>query len=158
MYGLKKSYINSFIYLSPTSLHKPPDATYMHLWSFNEKVGQITTGIPCFAYFCDCAMRSQLSFLNSLITRVPSSGNWCRYKVKLYYNWKQMSENSELQFMLFYWSMNSWIRPSMKTTKIGSLLLILRSPKGGCCSISDDLSCSPKNIKLSTVWFMWILV
>ena len=24
----------------------------------------------------------------------------------------------------------------------GSILLILRSPKGGCCSISDDLSCS----------------
>ena len=26
----------------------------------------------------------------------------------------------------------------------GWILLILRSPKGGCCSISDDLSCSSK--------------
>ena len=46
---------------------------------YDEKVGQITTGIPCFAFFCDCATWSQLSFLNSLITRAPSSGNWCRY-------------------------------------------------------------------------------
>ena len=45
---------------------------------YDEKVGQITTGIPCFAFFCDWT-RSQLSFLNSLITRAPSSGNWCRY-------------------------------------------------------------------------------
>ena len=40
---------------------------------YDEKVGQITTGRPCIAFFCDCATRSQLSFLNSLITRAPSS-------------------------------------------------------------------------------------
>ena len=32
----------------------------------DEKVGQITTGILCFAFFCDCATRSQLSFLRRL--------------------------------------------------------------------------------------------
>ena len=46
---------------------------------YDEKVWQITTGIPCFAFFGDCATRSQLSFLNSLITRAPSSVNCCRY-------------------------------------------------------------------------------
>ena len=46
---------------------------------YDEKVGQITTGRPSFAFFCDCGTRSQLSFLNNLITRAPCSGNWCRY-------------------------------------------------------------------------------
>ena len=34
------------------------------------------------------------------------------------------------------------------------ILLILRSPKGGCCSISDDLSCSCicSNIEISLSW------
>ena len=30
---------------------------------------------------------------------------------------------------------------------MGSVLLYLRSPRGGCCSISDDLSCSVNNLR-----------
>ena len=54
----------------------------MHLWSLRWKSGQITTRIPCFAFFCDCATLSQISFLNSIITRAPYGGNWCRYHIE----------------------------------------------------------------------------
>ena len=33
----------------------------------------------------------------------------------------------------------------------GCVLLYLRSPKGGCCSISDDLSCSPNRLKSTSI-------
>ena len=34
----------------------------------------------------------------------------------------------------------------------GWILLILRSPKGGCCSISDDLSCSSNQTPEDSLW------
>ena len=83
-----KIHILTLLFLSPISLH---NLLMQRIWiygRYDEKVGQITTEIPCFAFFCDCATRSQLSFLNSLITRAPSSGNWCRYKRRLLLNWK----------------------------------------------------------------------
>ena len=61
-----------YLPLLPTSLLMRRICIYGR---YDEKVGQITTGMTCFAFFCDCATRSQLSFFNSLITRAPSSGN-----------------------------------------------------------------------------------
>ena len=49
----------------------------------------------------------------------------------------------------------------------GWILLILRSPKGGFCSISDDLSCSSIRAEISThehwendfiLYFVWLVV
>ena len=44
----------------------------------------------------------------------------------------------------------------------GSVLLYLRSPKGGCCSVSDDLSCFCNKIysakeKMSLPWLKWCI-
>ena len=74
-----KIHILTLLFLSLTSLNKPPAVTSIHFWSLRWKIGQITTRIPCFAFFCDCATLSQLSLLNSLITRATPSGNWCSY-------------------------------------------------------------------------------
>ena len=79
-----KIHILTNIFLSPTSLNKPSVATFMHLshlWSLRWKSRANYNSKPCFAFLCNCAMLSRLSFLNSLITRAPPSGSWCRYPV-----------------------------------------------------------------------------
>ena len=82
MYGLKNSYINFFIIISQFS----PQASWCDVYAFMvvtmKKSGKLQLEDRVFAFFCYSATRSQLSFLNSLITRAPSSGNWCRYPIR----------------------------------------------------------------------------
>ena len=49
-------------------------------------------------------------------------------------------------FVKIIWCSRWFCKPPPKFW--GCVLLYLRSPKGGCCSISDDLSCSHELLKL----------
>ena len=93
---VSKIHILTFLFLSPTSLRKPPDATYMHLWSLRWKrqTNDNWKTVFCFLLWLRNAVTTFV--LNSLITRAPSSGNWCRYtcfliKARMPKIWEQSS-------------------------------------------------------------------
>ena len=109
-----KIHILTLLYLSPTSINKPPAATSMHLWSLRWKSGANYNSNTVFCFFCECATLSQLLLLNSLITRALPSGNWCRYVTcrfadRLDLSWSQfiqiyicISYNFDREILIFF--------------------------------------------------------
>ena len=130
---------------------------------YDDKVGQITTGIPCFAFFGDCATRSQLSFLNGLITSAPSSGNWCRYKGGKATSPIELTFSADVTTISGKWPGLTKLTPRSQSTQscrnmcVNVPALNLWSPIGKLMIITAFLG--PRVGRLcSVVWNSWPLV
>ena len=81
MQGLQNSYIDSFIFISHFS--QQASCCDVHVYAFMvvtmKKWDKLQLEYRVLLSFVIAQRCHKFRFLNSLITRAPSSGNWCRY-------------------------------------------------------------------------------
>ena len=107
---------------------------------YDEKVGQITTGGPCFAFFCDCATRSQLSFLKLYCRYLYTRPCMINHIWGLKQLWLQVNGHAWFHLQRFRWPVRNGEGAKNSKWKYMSpagFEPIPASPRQGSCSALD---------------------